>query len=130
MLQLFFYLFKQIHPSSNTEGMVYDEQIVRVLLEAGRKGLPVRKIARHVFNGCNTLFAPIRFEDVYAYTQAFVRKNSRSSEALLVRGGKRGVYCLNPKSAVTRQLYIKFCVGEDEQEAGKTAPEDRSLSLF
>lgn len=110
--------------------MVYDEKILCVLVEAGIDGLSVKKIAHHVFNGCNTLFTPIQYEDVYEYTRKFVYRNSRSSASLLIKGPKRGIYLLNPNSVAARQLQIEFNKNQDQQEQETKLKEDKSLMLF
>ena len=40
-----------------------------VLAEAGDDGLRVAKIAKHVLNACNSLFAPLGYDEVHAYVQ-------------------------------------------------------------
>ena len=36
----------------------YEQEVFRVLTEAGEEGLAVQKIALHVYNACNSLFNP------------------------------------------------------------------------
>ena len=106
----------------------HDNSIIKVLAEAGENGISVKKLARHVFNASHSFFEPVTFDDVYRYVQLFVRRNSKGSEALLVGGGHRGHYRLNPNSAQSQQLLLMFCDDEEDKEPVKT--EDLSLSLF
>lgn len=99
-----------------------------MLAEAGENGISVKKLARHVFNASHSFFESVTFDDVYRYVQLFVRRNSKGSEALLVGGGHRGHYRLNPNSAQSQQLLLMFCDDEEDKEPVKT--EDLSLSLF
>ena len=110
--------------------MTYDDKILRFLTEAGTDGLSVKKLSRHVFNASNTLFEPIDYEEVHRYVQAFLLRNSRSSDSLVENVGRRGIYRLNPQSADSQQLMLMF---RDEEEPTDDDPKpsiDLSLSLF
>ncbi|MDD7318314.1 MAG: hypothetical protein SOZ80_02740 [Prevotella sp.] len=106
----------------------HDNSIMQVLAEAGESGISVKKLARHVFNASHSFFEPVTFDEVYRYVQAFVRRNSKGSEALLTGVGHRGHYCLNPSSAQSQQLLLMFCDEEKDEKAVET--KDLSLSLF
>lgn len=109
--------------------MNYDEKILRFLAEAGNNGLSVMKISRHVFNDSNSFFETIDFEEVHRYVQNFLLKNSRNTDSLIENVGKRGIYRLNPRSAESQQLKLKFSDDEKEEEK-PTNNVDLSLSLF
>ena len=107
--------------------MQYDKEILRVLAEAGNEGLSVKKISRHVFNACNSLFCPINSMEVHTYVQSFLLRNSKSVPALIEKC-KKGVYRLNKKNSFTEQMFFQF---QDEIEVFKSQPtEDKSLNLF
>ena len=93
--------------------MDYEKEIVAILLEAGRNGLALRKIARHVFNMRNSLFEQLEYEDVHADVQKYIRKNSRDSRSLIRHTAKRGCYRLNKNS----EKYISM----SEASKGTTA---------
>lgn len=112
-----------------TPHMPYDEKILRFLTEAGEQGLSVQKLARHVFNDSNTFFETIDFEDVHRYVQNFLLKNSKTYDSLVENVGRRGVYRLNPRSAESQQLRLKF-LDEDTEEEKPKPDVDLSLSLF
>ena len=107
--------------------MEYDKEILRVLTEAGSGGISVRKISRHVFNACNSLFDPITQEEVHKYVQWFLLKNSRATGSVVVRK-KKGIYRLDLSNKMTQQLILQFHCEEKNLEE-KTAV-DHSLSLF
>ena len=108
--------------------MNYDKEIWRVLTEAGMKGISVQKISRHVFNASNTFFETISFEEVHAYVQQYLLKNSKNPDSIIESAGVRGTYRMNPSSKESQQLMLLF--REDEQEEPETKQEDQSLSLF
>ncbi|HEY9543424.1 hypothetical protein [Prevotella sp.] len=108
--------------------MTYDSEIIKVLAEAGDKGLSVKKIAQHVFNASNSLFNMIVYEDVYAYVAQFLAQNAKSQSSLIVRGEARGIYKLNTKIDEGQQLMIKF--GRHEEEDFITPPIEEENELF
>ena len=65
-----------------------------MLAEAGAEGLSVRKISRHVYNACNTLFHPITQEEVHKYVQSYLLKNSKADDPFIEKK-RKGVYRLN-----------------------------------
>lgn len=109
--------------------MNYDNEIVRILLEVGERGLSVTKISRHVFNACNTLFAPIDYDDVHQYVAKYLLKNSKDQYSLFTRN-KRGVYCLNLRSEQTCQLLFDFQDDNLQKDESKPDTGELSLSLF
>lgn len=79
-------------PDDMRETSKYANEIISVLCEAGDNGLPVRKIALHVFNTCNTLFAPVLIDDVHHDVRIWLKANSQSTDSLVRRCDKRGYY--------------------------------------
>jgi len=108
--------------------MNYDKEIIRVLTEAGDKGLQVQKIARHVFNASNSFFNEVNFDDVYHYVQQFLKRNSNNPDSIIEKADAWGCYHLNYRSQETQQLMLQFR-DEPEEELEKTQ-EDLSLYLF
>lgn len=110
--------------------MNYEQDILRVLFEAGADGLPLRKIVRHVYNQHNGLFETLTYEEVYKSVFAWIKKNSKSKYGLLESTERRGFYRMNMNSASSRQLLLAFTDDDGLQADNKTVEEDRSLSLF
>lgn len=54
--------------------MNFDQEILRILTLAGDGGLKTEKIARHVFNSCNSMFTPLNYKDVHSYVSQFLIK--------------------------------------------------------
>jgi len=91
--------------------MNIDREIYNVLSMAGRKGLPAKKLALHVYNACNGFFSQIDFNDIYKYVRNFIRRNSKGLHSLVERAGKRGYYRLRKDSMQTLTDLFSF----DEQ---------------
>ncbi len=79
--------------------MDYKQHIVRVLLQAGMRGLPVWKIAHHVHHEVNSLFEPIPYEEVYAEVRRVVLNNSKGKTSIFRHAKHYGHYRLNRGSA-------------------------------
>lgn len=111
--------------------MTYDQQILKVLTEAGEGGVSVQAIAKHVYNMNCTFFSQPDYEDIRSYVQQYLLRNSKSSQSLIESTGRRGYYRLNMEgSADARQLLLQFreeLVEEKEEEKPK---QDLSLDLF
>ncbi|MCR5131042.1 MAG: hypothetical protein K6C10_06240 [Prevotella sp.] len=111
----------------------YDQEILKVLTEAGSAGISVQKISRHVFNACNSLFTPIDFQSVHDYVLQFLQRNSKSAASLIVRAETRGVYKLNLDNQEGQQLMLQFAeerASENEENKDNQSSIDLSLSLF
>lgn len=77
------------------------DTIIKVLDEAGDKGLPISKIVRHVYNSSNNLFDKIDMKDVRSAVIKFLHEHSRNTffgEPLFTKIGSRGFYRINRKS--------------------------------
>ena len=111
--------------------MTYDQQILKVLTEAGEGGVSVQAIAKHVYNMNCTFFSQPDYEDIRSYVQQYLLRNSKSCQSLIESTGRRGYYRLNSEgSADARQLLLQFreeLVEEKEEEKPK---QDLSLNLF
>lgn len=90
------------------ESNKYANDIISVLCEAGDNGLPVRKIALHVYNTCNTLFTPVLIYDIYNSVRQWLNANSQSYDSLVCRCDKRGYYKINTSTQAAQQLRLQF----------------------
>lgn len=114
--------------------MSYDQQILFVLTEAGERGISVQSIAKHVYNMNTTFFYMPSLEEIHAYVQQYLLKNSKSPQSLIENTGRRGYYRLNTQgSADARQLMLDFqeehATARSDEDVVPTAV-DLSLSLF
>ncbi len=114
--------------------MNYDQEILRILAQAGSNGLKLENIARHVFNSCNSMFNPLNYKDVYNYVRQYLKKYSKDSQSLVEKSDKHGIYHLNLKSKLAQQYALQFTMKTDEaeaqQDASKASDDELSLSLF
>lgn len=114
--------------------MNLEQEILRVLILAGDNGLKTEKIARHVFNACNSMFNPLEYKNVHYSVSQYLIKCSKDSSSVICKGKGHGIYRINFKAQIAQQLLLKFRPHQDEQSDGspKTAADsdDLSLSLF
>lgn len=107
--------------------MDYEKDIIVVLREAGEKGLPVRRVVRHVFNAHNSFFETTSKETVAGVVQRYLSYHSQYEDDTIEKV-RFGIYRLNMKSARTRSL-LRAIEGEENADSGKP-PVSQELSLF
>lgn len=95
--------------------MKYEQDIINLLLEVGEAGLPLMSIVKHVFNAHNSIFEPIKEQNVYQSVRSYLIKNSSSVYSLFVKGDD-GKYRLNAKSSQASMLMLQFTDEEEKSE--------------
>ena len=111
--------------------MTYDRQILQILSEVGERGISVQLLAKHLYNLNTSLFFTQNLEEIRAYTQQFLLKNSKSSQSLIENTGRRGFYRLNTSNnADARQLVLEFREPAVEEKEEEKPVVDLSLNLF
>ena len=96
---------------------MYDEQILRILLDVGVRGISTKKLAKHVYNHYCTFFYQPDFNEVYRYVQNYVHRHSRSPQGVVERAERWGHYRLNTSSSpVAQQLLLQFDAPTEEDE--------------
>lgn len=112
--------------------MIYEQQILKILMEVGERGIHVAKLSKHVFNMNCTLFVQPDLEDIHRQVQQYLLRNSKSSQSLIEHMEQRGYYRLNMQnSPVARQLMLDFSESIETEEPEPPKPQqDFSLSLF
>ena len=111
--------------------MTYDQQILKVLIEAGERDVSVQAVAKHVYNMNLSFFNTPDYEEIRTYVQQFLLKNSKSSLSLIENTGRRGYYRLNTTgSADARQMMLQFREEQKEEKVEEKPQQDLSLDLF
>jgi hypothetical protein len=111
--------------------LTYDQQILKILTEAGERGIGVQAIAKHIYNMNCTFFFQPDYEEIRTYVQQYLLRNSKSQQSLIENTGRRGYYRLNTSgSADARQLMLQFADKQEEKEEEKPPVQDLSLDLF
>ena len=111
--------------------MTYDQQILKILTEAGERGINVQNISRHVYNLNCTFFHQPDYEEVRSYVQQFLLRNSKSQQSLIESTGQRGYYRLNTTgSKDAQQLMLLFRDDIVTDDVQPSAQQDLSLDLF
>ena len=111
--------------------MSYDQQILKILTEAGERGISVQNISRHVYNLNCTFFHQPDYEEVRGYVQQYLLKNSKSQQSLIESTGQRGYYRLNTTgSKDAQQLMLLFRDDIVNDDVQPSTQQDLSLDLF
>ena len=111
--------------------LTYDQQILKVLTEAGEGGVSVQAIAKHVYNMNCTFFFQPDYEEIRTYVQQYLLRNSKSAQSIIESTGRRGYYRLNTEgSADARQMMLQFREERVEEKEEEKPQQDLSLSLF
>lgn len=105
--------------------MDYKKETLRVLVEADEEGLTVKKIARHVFNACNSFFDPVPLSFIHRRVYYYLSYQADKDNPYIERV-RKGRYRLNPNSKKAKQIKQMF-KKEPQEEPRKV---DLSLSLF
>ena len=125
-----FFLFS-ILQSFNSSSLTYDQQILKVLTEAGEHGVSVQAVAKHVYNMNCTFFTQPDYEEIRSYVQQFLLRNSKSNFSIIENTGRRGYYRLNTTgSADARQMMLQFREEKTEENEEEKPQQDLSLDLF
>lgn len=95
------------------------EAVIRIMLEAGNKGISLRYLVLHVYNTCNSLFHPVSRKEVRDYVYHLVRNHSSLPTDPFERIGW-GRYRINLRSQKVVQAYIDF---SGEQNGDKVEEE-------
>lgn len=113
--------------------MTYDQQILDILTAVGEKGISVQLLAKHVYNNNLSFFFTPNLEEIRAYIQQYLLKNSKQPSSLIEKMERRGYYRLNTQNNPdARQLLIDFreeSLPNDIEERPDTDV-DLSLDLF
>lgn len=87
------------------------EAVIRIMLEAGNKGISLRFLVLHVYNASNSLFHSVTKEEVREYVYNLVRNHSTLPTDPFERIGW-GRYRINLRSQKVVQSYIDLMVSK------------------
>lgn len=115
--------------------MIYDKQILEILSDVGMNGISVQNLAKHVYNMNCGFFSNADMDEIHKYVQNYLIRNSKSSQSLIERTGRRGYYRLNTSNSKDAyQLMLSFRAEKNEEVKETTTTttnkDDYSLDLF
>lgn len=85
----------------------YHYDLIKVLKEADEYGMPVRLIARHIYNNKVGLFdSNLSFEELYHSIRFYLWTQSNRPSSPFLKGEKRG--CYRVRQEVFRQMELDF----------------------
>jgi len=94
------------------------EAVIRIMLEAGNKGISLRYLVLHVYNAYNSLFHSVSKEEVREFVYHLVRNHSTLPTDPFERIGW-GRYRINLRSQRVIQAYIDFSGEQNECKSGE-----------
>ena len=109
--------------------MDYHQEILRILIEADCEGLSVKKIVNHVYNACNSLFAPIAYDSVYKAVVQDLITHAKKPNSLIMRTAKRGTYRIT-ENPLSNQLLLQFKEHNEEERNMEEIKKEMPLNLF
>lgn len=117
---------------------MYEEQILRILLDVGVRGISIKMLTKHVYNFSCTLFYQPEYSEVYRAVQRYVYGHSRRRGAMLTPTGVWGRYRLTPSGKARAQQIcqksglLREPETDGSEDGGEEASpsQDLSLSLF
>jgi hypothetical protein len=110
---------------------MYDQQILQILNNVGRRGISVHLLAKHVYNMNCTLFYQPDIQDVIRQTRNFVVRKSSGRKPWLEKTERWGFYRLNSRGqGMARQMLATNQSADGEGQTDEKPPQDLSLSLF
>lgn len=125
MPRLFFHI-----GDTDNKNMNLEQEILKVLTLADGKGLKTEKIARHVFNACNSMFNPLNYKEVHTFVSQYLIKAAKDEQSPIEKD-RHGIYQINVKTQEAQQLMLRFGPHDSCEEVEEDSEqEDQSLSLF
>lgn len=94
---------------------MYEQQILKILISVGQRGIKVKSLVKHVYNENVSFFATPDYEEISSYVRNYLRRKSRSPQSLIEKTSRRGYYRLNPNSSVAVQQLVAAYGGETEE---------------
>lgn len=110
----------------------YHKDIIDLLLACGRTGMPVREIARHLYNGHYGLFAEdVVFNRIYNQVRNYLWNQSLQKHSPFIHP-ERGVYAIRQDMAVQLDFITELYKEDKDGEHHTVRSDDgaRQLSLF
>ncbi len=95
--------------------MQYERDVLIILREAGSNGLPLKRIALHVYNIRNSIFEPLDRKKLYYAIAQWLRQESLHSEGAVKKMSQWGRYSLNKRSKKVRQLESVLSSDDNEE---------------
>ena len=110
--------------------MNLEQEILSVLVQAGNKGLKLEKIARQVYNSCNSIFNPLDYMMVYNAVAQYLTKNSKDPHSLIRKGKGYGVYRIDYHSSTVQQLMLDFSSASTLPDEERKRIRAQEMDLF
>lgn len=95
---------------------MYRQQVLKILMDVGERGMSAALLSKHVYNLNCTLFHQPDVDGIRRWVWQFLRGNAHSKKPLVEHTGRHGYYRLNKRGiSYMRQLTASQ---QEEQDGG------------
>lgn len=122
--------FLNLQPEKNRDEQLnmknrYHQDIIDVLKEANGQSMPVRLIARHIYNKKVGLFDnKLSFEDLYQSVRFYLWSQSNRPSSPFLRGERRGYYTVRKEIFDMLELDFTTPCSEDTEKETEASSDD------
>lgn len=112
---------------------MYKQQVLKILMEVGERGMSASLLSKHVYNLNCSLFYQPDVDGIRRWVWSFLQRNARSKHPLIERTGRYGYYRLTRRGITfVRQLLLSQSGNDEEEETAspEQRPVDTSPGLF
>ncbi len=111
---------------------MYKQQVLKILMDVGERGMSAALLSKHVYNMNCTLFFQPDVDEIRRWVWQYLQRNSNSKKPLIEKTGRHGYYRLN-KRGVSYMRQQRLDSENKEKQAQENSPEphpDTSPKLF
>jgi hypothetical protein len=111
---------------------MYKQQVLKILMDVGERGMSAALLSKHVYNLNCTLFFQPDVDEIRRWVWQYLQRNAKSRKPLIERTGRHGFYRLNKRGvAYMRQQRLEAERNSIDEELNAQAPApDNSPGLF
>lgn len=113
---------------------MYKQQVLKILMDVGERGMSAALLSKHVYNLNCTLFFQPDVDEIRRWVWSYLQRNARSRSPLIERTGRHGYYRLSKRGISfmrQQQLTLRDKTATDEDTSESVKPQnDTSPGLF
>ena len=112
---------------------MYKQQVLKILMDVGERGMSAALLSKHVYNLNCTLFFQPDVEEIRRWVWQYLQRNARSKRPLVERTGRHGYYRLSRRGIayIRQQQLLQRDTDQTDKTGNKEKPQqDLSPGLF
>ena len=112
---------------------MYKQQVLRILLDVGQRGMSAALLSRHVYNLNTTFFFQPDIDEIRRKVWAFLQRNAHSRRPLVEHTDRHGYYRLSRRGIIyTRKMLASLSddIHSDEPAETEKLRQDDLPGLF